>query len=1563
MADRVSSRDTRGSVETRYWQGECKDCLAEKRMRAKGSKSSNVRFEYSGAWTERAFELGQSRSDRCEHHRRLHQAMIAALSVPYVDLRVTAEVRDRNNPTGPLGGLGPLPKPHCQRTSEVDLGDFGFGMGDGDVLTILAGLRDKRVAVVEAGTGTGKSTFMPFRLMSPPAGALFHPTRFGPIVVTEPRRQAATGVATFVGESLVFGHDPEKCHAHVGPGFPVGYQVSQDRKWDGACDLIYVTDGTMINWIRDGSLARIGMVIVDEAHERSANIDIILAQLRERLKEYKHLRVVITSATIDRDFFVDYFGGPSQVFHHSVPGKKSYGYGVPLFVGMRVDERLIADGLTLSGEATALSFSGWSGFGPIHEGFPPDDLVRETAKYAKLRCGREIPMEKWVREMPRALAEQVVSIAEGTEFGDILGFLPTTMTIQEAIGHIRNKLNRPRDFDIYPLLSKTPSDITKLAVAARRRGDRRKIVISSNLAETSLTVRGVRYVVDSGLICQSEWNPDLGKGGMPKLPHSQSGLRQRWGRVGRDAPGWVFPLYTIEQFQSLPRDTPPATTRENLEEFCIRLVSSGLDPEKAVLPGNFASENYQPDDYGKASAEIFTKELARANLTLKIGGLVDADGDLTALGAEIDRYSGPASEALAVALGDRLACLHEVALCLALVARGKLHGKYGVLRIDFDWPPEWRLRAKTCHRALAVGCRDDLDLALRLAMLYQEAKEPARWCRTWWVNREALDLALSDVSPILAKLSAAMKQEVSRPYMPELLPRARAAITQAFLSHAYRDIGDGRFESIVDGQLALGPGKLLVPDATLIMGFDRYETGDAQAPSVQRIGHFISVDPAVAKAANMQPGRIPDDFDLLIDLADRRRAQVATPPDILHEVRRQIPIGTVVRLDFDSVLTGTGLVKSVERLADPFQMPSSVGAAGGPEEDSGFDPNWDLRSEEESTADAETEERVVDPRKLEMNDTVRGDVAFVPLPTLMKATGDLPPLKVRTRFPSDRLERGRACVVSDYGIDGGTVVLLVEPVPEFRGPLDPAWHDDLEPLGEVELQFLGSADDSLWSFLCFRLPASNGRIDVATEEFLSLDRYARSTEHELKSGDRIRAVVVCPRQGRKSVSIAYALRAGIDAAPKSESFSRGKLVPTHSGVVRSEPNAFGSLEVTLAGKWAPVGATTRVQCKAKDMDRKSIPAELGQVLEVSLASTVGEDWALGPLSDRLEAIAKQHSAQLEVEGNRVYARGPIPIALARKLLVLDDDMDWSVKVSHFFQMSHRLCVTDVFPALHRRSLTGSKVAIALIKACRPMFEVRFGVKAEIGETGLIIITARDQQAVSAAANYLSVIDNMHYIVARVPQAKIGRVLGKGGANLRALGERPGLDWVWLADDQIYLLASHRHAVEGAFAQVRQSVDAEVGVVTVPHYQRPRFIGKGGETIRTLQSRTDCRIYRTEVDGMWKIEAPSKTALDLLLSLARSHASDLSYAHEVSFRLELLVDHDPLGRANSREARSTLTPVPPAIRTPPPANQTPPPAKPGPSVDTSARAVQASSNSASAAKAGLLSRILSRLFGA
>jgi HrpA-like RNA helicase len=636
-------------------------------------------------------DRGNTRSDRCERHRKAHKKAIQAIAVPYVALQVIGEVLDPKHPTGPLGGLGPLPVMHNRASVSVDLGRFEFGMSDADIVCLLDGLRTHQVAVVEAGTGTGKSTFMPFRLMNPPDGAISL-SKFGPIVVTEPRLAAAKGVARFVGEELCLGHDSRTCSSHIGPGFSVGYQVKGEKVWDSACELIYVTDGTMINWLRDGQLARIGAVIVDEAHERSENIDIILAQLRDRIHQYKHLRVIITSATLDKNFFVEYFGGGERVFHLSVPATKLFGYGVPLFPDLTISDELIERGVTISGQGECVcEFAGWAPRGPEQDGYAAEDLYETTRHLATLRCIDPIPTSEWKDKMPAAVAMQIAAIARGTEWGDILAFLPTSASIQTAVAEISARLKQDgilSVFDVYPLLSTTDKSTIDKATGARQRGDKRKIVVSSNLAETSLTVKGVRYVVDSGLICQPEWDPDIASGSYPTKPHSQSGVRQRWGRVGRDSPGWVFPLYSTEQFLALALNTPPGSAQANLEGFFLKLVAAGLNIDGAILPTSFRHDAVVYDSEALKTVDTFENEYRRARNALRLAGAIDSDGHLTDYGHEIERFPGDASEALAFMLAEQLACVHDltedgrVVLVIEPLASG-VRDAYGNIDLKF----------------------------------------------------------------------------------------------------------------------------------------------------------------------------------------------------------------------------------------------------------------------------------------------------------------------------------------------------------------------------------------------------------------------------------------------------------------------------------------------------------------------------------------------------------------------------------------------------------------------------------------------------------------------------------------------------------------------------------------------------------------------------------------------------------------------------------------------------------------------------------------------------------------
>lgn len=967
----------------------CKDCVRERQFGWNDPDAPVVEtqehFEYNEAWAQQSLNRGGSRTDRCPRHRRLHKQEISGLAVAYIDLQTIGEVTDRQSPMGPLGGLGPLPDLHVPRQKLAATPFSKFGMTDDQVREIYGRMSDpeKRVLVLKAGTGTGKSTFFPFRLLCPPERVDFSFTARGPIVVTEPRVQATIGVARYVGERLVMGcplmecsvhgsfnpkshlddpqapagetcpdldhcgrehvgdHPGEKSHEccvtdcarHIGPGYPVGYQVKGDARHDPATQLVYVTDGTMINWLREGRLNKIGTVVVDEAHERSTNIDFIMGYLRRELDRYPHLRVVITSATFDVDFYENYFGGPERVQTKTIDALKTFGYGSPLFP--------ITDGVIECGcernehgelphELTG-DFGTWRQF-PGHwpeterygpqpdDGSPPEDLWAITEQLHDLRFAKPLPDNQWTlkisaqakKRIGRDLAEHVIKLVQALEkrdiYGDVLAFLPNNKLITDAVAKIEQGVDLDRA-DVYALIQSAPPGQKEAALESRPRGSKRKIVVSTNLAETSLTVSGVRFVVDCALTTQGAWDPTLASKSVPTTLHSQAGVRQRWGRVGRDAPGWVFPLYTRSQFNELPRDTPAGSTRENLEQLVMKAKATGID-DVANFLWPAAHKFGNPDPSALGAMAIFNQELTRANEALKTNGVVDTDGHLTAFGKELERFGQhSAGFAVATIIADQLACVPEVVTALNLLEAQKPQGYEDVdlsklALSDRKWPDEWTELASHRWQQLHIGCRDDLDVALRIVGLWERADPDRRpwepsaareaWARSWWLRHDLL-LKLAELRRTdLEGLSAAMKEDVKRFVEPRLTPRARAAITRAFVGMWYRRGERNTYSSL--GQ----PGD---PPAHL-SSICRLKSPPLDAIALTRGTNLLSGRPEVRNLVAVTPWAARPDLDamdLMLLCAEHCHPGQLRAED--HDTSLQVildyPIGAHIELSLD----------------------------------------------------------------------------------------------------------------------------------------------------------------------------------------------------------------------------------------------------------------------------------------------------------------------------------------------------------------------------------------------------------------------------------------------------------------------------------------------------------------------------------------------------------------------------------------------------------------------------------------------------------------------------------------
>ena len=1476
----------RGLVDGGLWQAGCKDCQAERRVaearaehartpkRADRTPDSSTQFAYSGAWADRMLERGNSRSDRCERHRIAHKKAIQAIAVPYVSLQVIGEVLDPKYPTGPLGGLGALPVTHQRTRVSVDLAGYEFGMSDADVMRLLEGLRTHQVAIVEAGTGTGKSTFMPFRLMRPPEGALSL-SKYGPIVVTEPRLAAAKGVARFVGEELCFGHNSRACSSHIGPGFSVGYQVKGEKVWDAACELIYVTDGTMINWLRDGQLARIGAVIVDEAHERSENIDIILAQLRDRIPQYKHLRVIITSATLDKTFFVEYFGGGERVFHLSIPATKSFGYGIPLFPDLAFSDQLIEQGIALAGQGGVVEFSGWAAQGPEQEGYEAEDLRQTTYYLASLRCVDPTPIAEWKDKMPAAVAKQVAAIARGTKWGDILAFLPTSASIQTAVADITARLKRDgmvAGFDIYPLLSTTDKTTIDNATGARKRGDKRKIIVSSNLAETSLTVKGVRYVVDSGLICQPEWDPDIASGSYPTKPHSQSGVRQRWGRVGRDAPGWVFPLYSTEQFLSLPLNTPPGSAQTNLETFYLKLMAAGLDADAAVLPTSFRHDAVVYDSEALKTIETFDKECRRARHALRLAGAVDSDGHLTDYGREIERFPGDGSEALAFMLAEQLACVHEVALALAVLGNGRLFGRDdSILVISLEWPVSWRVEAMQRHRALAHGCIDDLDLLLRVYNLWYSAADPVAWCATWWVNGSAVRSGWAGAMEYVRSLSAAMKGEAERAPAPELAQRTRAVLTRAMVGIRYARNSEGTFQSLFTTageplMAQLKRGELVEPGDRLL-AFRRYrKTAKDDSASRVYISHVVRMIDWATAGASATTG-----LDLVVKCAEQASTEPDSLLDPLRVAREAVPVGSTVRVTLAPLADGIHHIQSLHVNKWPSPLPKTSGLNHIDNESSGFDRNWDpLGKAAAEVPEEELNDVILDSRCLENAELLAPPPSqHGPRPPSYEHDGVTVAVAFAAKpawplLPLEPCTDGR--VVAYERTEAGQVVLVIEPI---ALNVSDAYHNsDLQLGQEVSVSVCGSIRDDEHEYVQLVRRDRRGYMFLDAADG-GLAYYDRSFVARLVPGRDFTGIAVPDGGDGVTVTLLPALHAELALYPTETVVVGEESSAFYAATVVEGPNKWGKVVVELDQQSDNGDVRFRFEVLQREfrghlLDR-AVP---GQQLLVALEPESGRNRGELDARDvpRALAFVEAHPQVFRVSSGRVTIRVPnVSLALISQLASAGGDSRWQGDVWRFYAASLRLAVSAI--RAKPRMLQCPAAIASLIRERRIDAQQRYEVSLQT--EGLRISMIGDPAKIEAAERKLNELSALPRVVAKLPPNTAGRVLGKGHENRKRLEALLGVTWVWIDGETVGIVAEAARAIDTVLTEIRRSVEAATGELNIPPGMNGRLIGKGGTTIKGLKTSTGCTARNINNGPMWLIDGPNASAVQSFIRQATS----------------------------------------------------------------------------------------------
>lgn len=479
-------------------------------------------------------------------------------------------------------------------------------------------IREHQVVVIAGETGSGKTTQLPKLCLAAGRGAA------GLIGCTQPRRIAARAVARRVAEEL-----------QVPLGGAVGYQVRFTEQVGEDTVVKFMTDGILLAEIAsDRWLSRYDTLIIDEAHERSLNIDFLLGYLKQLLARRPDLKLIVTSATIDTERFAAHFGDAPVV---NVEGR-----GYPVQVRYR----------PLEGEGEGES----DGERSLGEGVVAacDELQREGA-------------------------------------GDILVFLPGEREIRDL--HRILERRQYRNTEVLPLYARLSArDQDRVFNPAGKR----RIVLATNVAETSLTVPRIHYVVDPGLARVKRYSPRQKLDRLHVEPISQASADQRAGRCGRVAPGVCIRLYAQSDFESRPRYTDPEIRRAALAGVILRMLALRLG---AIERFPFVEP---PDPRAIADGWQQLTEL----------GAIDAERALTTVGRQMARLPVDVKLARMLVAADALGCLPQVLVIASFLG----------IQDPRERPPDARAAADAAHAEFADPRSEFLGI-LKLWEAYRAAHE------------------------------------------------------------------------------------------------------------------------------------------------------------------------------------------------------------------------------------------------------------------------------------------------------------------------------------------------------------------------------------------------------------------------------------------------------------------------------------------------------------------------------------------------------------------------------------------------------------------------------------------------------------------------------------------------------------------------------------------------------------------------------------------------------------------------------------------------------------------------
>lgn len=520
-----------------------------------------------------------------------------------------------------------------------------------------------QVTIVSGETGCGKTTQVPQFILDEEImqdrGSTCN------IICTQPRKISAIGVAERVAA--------ERCEKI---GHSVGYAIRGETKTSSDTRLQFVTTGVLLRRLQsDPTLDGISHVMIDEVHERSVDSDFLLIILREVLKKRKDLKVVLMSATINQELFSGYFGNAPAIeipgFTHPVEDfyledildMTSYVSHMPMVKQSKKN----ADEDEASG--SHLPKGEWAQWQiPYLEKGYKEHTVRTLARY---RNQDKIDYELVASAVKHIVDNETVKIDGGAEPA-VLIFMPGAMEIKRCVEALEDKLGGGSNFEILPLHANlSPQEQTRVFKTVPSHV--RKIVVATNVAETSITIEGVVYVIDSGRVKETQFEAANSMMHLVETWASRASCKQRRGRAGRTRPGKCFKLFTRETDEKKMRAQQiPELLRTPLEQLCLTVKAMGEHDVRKFL----ARAIDPPSVAALDSAIRSLREVEAIDLTER--------GDLTALGKHMANIPADLRISKMLIFGSVFGCLDPIVTIASIMS----------LKSPFTSPMEKRAEAR-----------------------------------------------------------------------------------------------------------------------------------------------------------------------------------------------------------------------------------------------------------------------------------------------------------------------------------------------------------------------------------------------------------------------------------------------------------------------------------------------------------------------------------------------------------------------------------------------------------------------------------------------------------------------------------------------------------------------------------------------------------------------------------------------------------------------------------------------------------------------------------------------------